>query len=365
MRVGNKLTVNLGDIAAGAQKVVTVRWEAQDKPVDPKKPDEFATLVNSATAEMTGKPPFGPARATVEVGNVMTLQQHDVVAAGVGLRHRGGGTIKIEGIPAGATVTRAVLVWAVLKEDKEPAKTIRSAPPRVTADVAIKDDRLCWKKRLSPANQATPDDTGTTGFVKDVTNLVPGNGNYRLTGYPGAVRPNTDDLATPNSFPVTDGATLFVFFTKGTEIKKQVVARFNYDTNEKNAISRVFPINNTRLKARGIVAGPDGQSNFNDASRWTTTVTADSMAIFDNYPNIWTGANSAMDDPPGRSQCSVPPTTGSRSAGSGTRTTSTSRGCSSRRRTRAVHGRGCRRGRLRRHQWRGGDRRPVIARRRR
>ena len=84
-------------------------------------------------------PEGGSAAAGIDVaaGAPTTFANIDVnggyVAAGVGLRNRGAGTITISGIPSGAVVQAAYLYWSVLGGAAEPA-TFRSADLQRDAD---------------------------------------------------------------------------------------------------------------------------------------------------------------------------------------------------------------------------------------
>jgi hypothetical protein len=61
----------------------------------------------------------------VEVG-ISAVSTGGVSSAGTGLRNRSGGTISITDIPIGATVTRAILVWAILYGSNDGACTEQS-----------------------------------------------------------------------------------------------------------------------------------------------------------------------------------------------------------------------------------------------
>ena len=86
------------------------------------------------------------------------------------------------GVPAGATITRAVLHWGVLYDSETPRDTVTLNGTSVRADVtATVSGDLCWG------------DSATVGYTADVTPLVTGNGTYRITDpVRGLTRPDSD-----------------------------------------------------------------------------------------------------------------------------------------------------------------------------
>jgi hypothetical protein len=185
-----------------------------------------------------------------------------VVAAGTGLRNRDQGTISLAGIPAGATVGRAVLVWGVLYDGPTPPNTITFEGQQVSADVtATVSGSLCWS------------DSATIGYAADVTGLVNGNGDYVVSDPPRGITRIDDDPA--GTLPYTDGATLVVFYTGGGS-NNQVLSDFSYDTNTDadGTIHREFSgITSVGAPASLILAGPDGQSNAGETFTLTGAAT--------------------------------------------------------------------------------------------
>ena len=242
-------TIALGDIAAGATVPVTVRWKA---------PAIEATVVNSAVAQSSNAAQAGPATATVPVGTATGCNPCGAVAAGTGLRNRDHGTITITGIPAGATVSRAVLVWGILYSGAQPSNAITVAGHPVTADVtSTVSGTLCWG------------DSSTVGYAADVTAYVTANGTVDITDPPrGSTRVDDDP---DGDLPFTDGASLIVFYNGGGA-NSQVLSDFTYDTDTDGdwAINRSFTaINSVGGPASLMLAGPDGQNNYGE--RFTLT----------------------------------------------------------------------------------------------
>ncbi|MGA7410000.1 MAG: hypothetical protein WBW33_05905, partial [Bryobacteraceae bacterium] len=95
----------------------------------------------------------------------------DYVSAGVGLRGVTSGNIKIAGIPAGATVVKALLYWSALDNGLETSLfglSMNGNP--ITGTLLGSGPDTCW------------DRTNSFSFRADVTSLVTGNGTYALTG---------------------------------------------------------------------------------------------------------------------------------------------------------------------------------------
>ena len=215
---GSTYAVELPDVAAGATTTATVRWRAP-------KPGQVV-LRASATVRADGVPTTTPSVAEVPVGLEGACNPCGATAAGTGLRNRAEGTIEITGVPAGATVTRAVLHWGILYSGTPPRDTITLAGQSVQADVAatVSGD-LCWGDRE------------TIGYTADVTSLVTGNGSYLVTDPPrGTTRPDAEPRGV---LPYTDGASLVVFYVGGGA-SSQVLSDFTYSTSTAGAISRTF-----------------------------------------------------------------------------------------------------------------------------
>jgi uncharacterized repeat protein (TIGR01451 family) len=252
---GGILRLSLGDIAVGATVAATVRWRA---------PDGEGALTNSVVASADNADAAADA-VGVQYGSRTSITGAGVVAAGTGLRNRDNGDITISGIPAGATVNRAVLVWAILYSGPVPPNTIVFNGTTVAADLtATTSGHLCWG------------DGATIGYAADVTALVGGNGVYAVTNPPnGVVREDADAVG---GFPYTDGASLFVFYT-AAGVDNQVLTDFSYSTDTAGPITRSFSgIHSVGGPATLYLAGPDGQADFHEGFTFTGagSITAES-----------------------------------------------------------------------------------------
>lgn len=258
---GDTVTFKLGDIEKLQVGRVDIRWRA---------PGEAATLTSTATASAADAEATAERSASVPVGTSTRCNPCGAQAAGTGLRNRDHGSVAIGGIPEGATVGRAVLVWGILYNGDVPRDTITFAGHEVTADVtSTVSGNLCWS------------DSSTIGYAADVTDYVNGNGTYDITDPPrGETRPDADPYGT---LPFTDGATLVVFYNGGGA-HNQVLSDFTYDTNtDDGTIHREFSGANPLGKAATLtVAGPDGQNN---AGEGTVVSTSAGSLPFDDLFN--------------------------------------------------------------------------------
>ncbi|KAL3938193.1 MAG: hypothetical protein SGARI_001840 [Bacillariaceae sp.] len=203
---GNVVAFAIGDLPPDAIEEITVTVRA---------PSDDAILTLDAMADADNAAPV-IANITIQVG-VQTLVVGGESSAGTGLRMRNNGTISINDIPDGATVSRVVLVWALLYTGTPPTNEIPFEGVLVTADLtATISQTLCWG------------DTATIGYAADVTKLVKGNGEYLITD---PVNGNIRIDSNPSGvLPYTDGASLFVFY-QGNGFEDQVLSDFSYSAS--------------------------------------------------------------------------------------------------------------------------------------
>ena len=261
---GSTYTVALPTIPAGQTSTVVLHWRA------PKPGD--VTAESTATVTSTNRAGVGPLTAAVPVGLESNCNPCGATAAGTGLRNRSEGTVQVAGVPAGATVTRAVLVWGILYSGATPRNSITLNGTSVTADVASTvSGTLCWG------------DSATVGYAADVTRLVQGNGPYVVSDPPrGTTRVDSEPRG---ALPYTDGATLVVFYVGGGS-SSQVLSDFTYNTNTAGPIVRSFAdVVSHGFKAKLTMAGPDGQGDGGE----TFTITGAGSPIV--LANTWNGSD--------------------------------------------------------------------------
>ncbi len=105
------------------------------------------------------------------------------------------GTITLSGIPGGATLSKAFLIWAVVANSANPAMTFNGNPLTGT----------------SLGSAPTPCRAGfgstTYAYIADVTAYVTGNGVYTVTGFPS----------------YAEGASLIVIYELASEPLRNIV----------------------------------------------------------------------------------------------------------------------------------------------
>jgi len=94
-------------------------------------------------------------------------------AAGVGLRNRGFGTIKLTGIPVGAKVTKAFLYWNIVDAQQQYRhQKVTFAGHALVGTFIGADMQPCWLDEYY----------STYSYRVDVTRYVTKNGSYTLKG---------------------------------------------------------------------------------------------------------------------------------------------------------------------------------------
>jgi hypothetical protein len=123
------------------------------------------------------------------------------VAAGAGLRDQGSGNITISGIPAGASVAKAYLIWANINPT-DPGEAMSINGNSVTGSTNGTDGSPCWENGNIYTHSA------------DVTPFVTGNGTYSLSGYQTGNTGGGDPWDTSEVAPLMEGASLVVLYNK-------------------------------------------------------------------------------------------------------------------------------------------------------
>jgi hypothetical protein len=208
-----------------------------------------------------GSASAGPASAA---GAPATFASIDVnggyVAAGVGLRNRGAGTIAITGIPTGATIQSAYLFWSVLGGAVEPAnfKSGKFKGVSITGTKIGSGGTPCWGST-----------TSGYAYRANVTAKVTGNGSYALSGFASGVTSGADPFTTAQVPPLAEGASLVVVYKKSTYPLTRVVISNGYGLVSSAAGLTVsmpfgFAATNPVGQVRTTFIGADGQKNFSE-----------------------------------------------------------------------------------------------------
>ncbi len=137
-------------------------------------------------------------------GVVDVTVKGDYVAAGVGMRNIGGGTINIA-LPAGSTIVQAFLYWAIIRPPGAPAANTGTLNGfGVTGALVGTSGDPCWPS-FSAGNFIDV-------YVDDVTGIAL-NGANILTGFPSFLFGNQPPQSAPAAFPLLEGASLVVIFS--------------------------------------------------------------------------------------------------------------------------------------------------------
>jgi len=150
------------------------------------------------TGGQRGRPAAGDSIGSLAQSFKFTLRG-DVVSAGVGLRGTGAGNITVSGIPAGATVYRALLYWATIGTDNTFTSVTFSGGGVNGALIGTAGD-TCWGAQHNFTYRA------------DVTGIVNGNGTYFIGGLPHG-SPSTND---------SQGASLVVIYANPSAPQKTI-----------------------------------------------------------------------------------------------------------------------------------------------
>jgi hypothetical protein len=123
--------------------------------------------------------------------------QGDYVAAGVGMRNIGSGSIDIS-IPAGATIRNAWLFWAVIWDGTAPPSTGTFNGTAINGTYVGTTGSPCWGG------------DGLDFFYANVGSLVT-TGTNTLTNFPSGLTNNATPIGNV-VFPLMEGATLVVLY---------------------------------------------------------------------------------------------------------------------------------------------------------
>lgn len=215
------------------------------------------------------------------------------VASGVGLRNRGAGSITVTGIPPGATVARAFLVWSILGGSTPGSNfaTGKVNGSTVTGTLAGSGPSPCW----------TPWTVNGYAYRAEVTSLVTGNGSYALSGFASGRTDGADPFFSSVKAPLAEGASLVVVYSKAAYPLTRVLVAAGYhmtystQTAGERTFSWGFPASVPVGEVRTTFIGADGQLNFAEP---TSTFAGKPVAAADwdgtdgpsprySYGNLW------------------------------------------------------------------------------
>lgn len=162
------------------------------------------------------------------------------------------GVIPLAGIPDGAVIRKAVLFWSVLTDSPEEDNTGMNIYFNGMPIVGTKVGFVAGKTPCFPQDN-------TVGWKADVTQLVSGNGDYTVMGFPGGNTVGGSDFS--------EGATLAVLYDDSSYTLRRLVEYEGMAVN--NAMGET--VHQTLM---GFTAGP-----FPVEATW--------------YPVVGNGQNSA------------------------------------------------------------------------
>jgi hypothetical protein len=183
-------------------------------------------LTSTGTPAYAARPPAGTpgtpsiaasttavASATNPLQPLENIALHGgAVAAGVGMRNRGFGTISLSGVPSGSSITAAFLFWVVLGSGPDPSYAQGSLNGHsITGTLVGVSEDPCW------GNDAS------FGYRADVTALVAGNGDYSLAGFASSIIDGRDPWFSDAPPPMFEGASLVLVYSNAASPYTQVV----------------------------------------------------------------------------------------------------------------------------------------------
>jgi lysophospholipase L1-like esterase len=229
----------------------------------------------------------GPQHATGALSTVSSVTVHGgYTAAGIGMRNLGYGTISLTGVPTGAVVKSATLMWDILANQADPTFAQGSFNGKAITGTG-------WASGASPCWPVS----GNFSYEADVTSLVTGNGSYRLSGFATGESDGADPWTVGSTPPLLEGASLVVVYRLASMPQTTIqIAEGATETDSGN--SAVATMNGFTVSAPASVATTyivaDGQEPGNTASFNGTTLPdvsfpgADPQAV-PNYSrgNLW------------------------------------------------------------------------------
>jgi hypothetical protein len=182
----------------------------------------------------------------------------DYAAKGIGMRNIGSGTIDLTGeIPAGSTIEKAFLYWAVIPGGAEPAdSTGKFNDNLIIGQIIASPTQPCWQGEH------------IDNFRADVTQFVSLNTNiYNLTEFPSGRTDGGEPQSDPVVSPLLEGATLVVIYRNNSLSSKTIIINDGgvsvpIETNPSTTTFTSLPILSSPVSARTTYIVADGQERF-------------------------------------------------------------------------------------------------------
>ncbi len=192
------------------------------------------------------------------------------VASGTSLRNRGYGTVYASGIPTGATVRAAYLIWTVLGNGEGGSFN----------DGIFRGHSIVGTRVGSGSSPCWPEASQGFTYRSNVTSWVTGNGAYSLRNFASGRTDAADPWTSTAVRPLAEGASLVVVYSKARYPMTRVVLHNGYGmtSSAANALtlnaSWGFAASNPVGDVRTTFIGGDGQdapepaSTFNGVPLW-------------------------------------------------------------------------------------------------
>ena len=182
----------------------------QDQSLDKADFDDGKVPIDEVEPVAPGTEPVAePAAATP---NPTLPGGVDHAAAGTGTRNAGFGTIRLRGVPTGATILRAWLYWG----------TVYALPVPTSATAVFNGTAVTGQRINSPTLEPCwlYNNAKFAAYRANVKSLIVGNANkdYKITGLASAITNGTDPFVCAPPFPTpptpgSEGATLLVIYS--------------------------------------------------------------------------------------------------------------------------------------------------------
>jgi hypothetical protein len=201
-----------------------------------------------------------PADASGDLSTVSSQTLHGgYTAAGIGMRNQGFGTISITGVPAGATVKSATLLWDIIADQSDPTFAQGTVDgSAITGTSWSSGPSPCWSEG------------GTNwSYEADVTSQVTGNGSYALAGFASGDTDGSDPWNVGTDAPLLDGASLVVVYQLASMPEAVIqIAEGASETDSGNTADATLDgfTASTPVSATTTYIVGDGQSAGNTAS---------------------------------------------------------------------------------------------------
>jgi hypothetical protein len=195
------------------------------------------------------------------------------VAAGVGMRNRGYGTINIS-LPSGSSIVAAYLYWDILG---------------ITADSSFARGQFNGKAISGTLIGQGPDpcwgNSSNFAYRADVTPLVTSSStSYTLSGFRSGTTNGGDPWVSGSTAPMLEGASLVIIYQNPSAPMTQVqLYDGSFETHGVVGTLTMdgFTAPNPMVKAQTTFIGADGQTSGGDMTTFNGT----------QFPNIWNGAD--------------------------------------------------------------------------